>query len=583
MRPSKRTPHRTASSMSSTGDYPVIAKLIARIGRSPDTLLEILNAAQENYGHLSKDLLVYVSEQLSVPLSHIYGVATFYSMYTLEPVGEHHCMVCTDPACQIAGSEQVIQALEQARQTGKQPNLTVERVTCLGLCDQAPAALVNQSAYIDLKAGEIERLFDGSAARPRVQVSGEPRLMTRLIGALAPDDLEGHRRMGSFAALEKALTQMSPEQVIEQVKLSGLSGRGGANFPTGMKWQFTRSAEGFPKYAVCNFDESEPGTFKDRALVEGDPFRMIEGLMIAGYAVGAEQGFIFVRGEYPEAARLLDKVLVSLRQAGLLGKHILGKSFSFEITLRRSAGAYICGEETALFEAIEGNRGIPRVKPPFPTTHGLFNKPTTINNVETLAIIPEIVLNGGAWLRQWGTEKSIGLKLFCISGHVNQPGVVEAPFGITIRELIERFCGGFKGVPQAILMGGASGGLVPPQYFDLPLTREDLGKIGATIGSGVIMVFNQEVDLLQVLKTVAHFFVHETCGQCVPCRVGTNQVYKLLDKLTEGKASTADVEKLEEVCNTMRRLGLCGLGQTAPSPVLSSFQHFRQIYDLTEV
>lgn len=580
MKPSRRAPHRSRNTPSSTGAYPVIDELIARIGRSPDVLLEILNAAQENYGHLSKDLLVYVSEQLSVTLSHIYGVATFYSMYTLEPVGEHHCMICTDPACQIAGSEQVIQALEQAQKSDKQLNLTVERVTCLGLCDQAPVALVNQTAFVDLKASEIERLFDASAARPRVQVSGEPRLMTRLISKAAPDDLATHRRLGSFAALEKALTQMTPEQVIEAVKLSGLSGRGGANFPTGMKWQFTRAAEGSPKFAVCNFDESEPGTFKDRALVEGDPFRMVEGLMLAGYAVGAQQGYIFVRGEYPEAARLLEKVLASLRQAGLLGKHILGTDFNFEITLRRSAGAYICGEETALFEAIEGNRGIPRVKPPFPTTNGLFDKPTTINNVETLAIIPDIVQNGGEWLRQWGTEKSIGLKLFCVSGHVNQPGVVEAPFGITIRELIERFCGGFKGEPQAILMGGASGGLVPPQYFDLPLTREDLGKIGATIGSGVIMVFNQQVNLLEVLKTVAHFFVHETCGQCVPCRVGTNQVYKLLGKLTGGQATAADVEKLETTCNTMRRLGLCGLGQTAPSPVLSSFQHFREIYDL---
>jgi NADH-quinone oxidoreductase subunit F len=559
--------------------YTAIERIMARFNYQQDALLEVLNSAQESFGYLPEGLLRHVSHQLDVPLSQIYGVATFYHMYTLEPTGDHHCFVCTDPACAIAGGEDVLTASRRYARSTAQGTITVERATCLGLCDQAPAALDNGTAYVNLSADDITALFSGQSPRPRLQVTGEPRILTRLIGRLDPSDLEGHREHGAFSALETALHDMSPDAVIEAIKESGLAGRGGAGFSTGLKWEFTRTAEGAPKYVICNFDESEPGTFKDRTLMQGDPFRALEGVLLCGYAIGAEQGYVFIRGEYQAAAQTVQEAIDALYSANLLGQHILGTDFSFDLEIRRGAGAYICGEETALFEAIEGKRGNPRSKPPFPTTHGLFGKPTAINNVETLAIVPDLVLNGGAWLRQWGTEKSVGVKLFCLSGHVNRPGVVEAPYGITVRALIEQFGGGFVGEPQAILMGGAAGGLLPPEHFDVPLTNETLNPLGAPIGSGVIMVFNQDVNLLQILKTLARFFVHETCGQCMPCRLGTNQIHTLLGKIADGNGSTRDLEKLDDVCQWMRAITLCGLGQTAPSAVISALRYFRHDFE----
>lgn len=558
--------------------YEAINLAMKRFDYHKDSLLEALNVAQETFGYLPEDLLSYISEKLNLPLSHVYGVATFFNMFTFEPVGDHRCLVCGDPACSIAGAVEVLEAARQYAEKDADSRTVIERSTCLGLCDQAPAALVNQHAFVNLKAGEVAALFSGDAPRAKLQVSGEPRIMTRRIGELDPLDLDGQRAKSAFKALEKALQEMTPDEVIEQIKLSGLSGRGGAGFPTGLKWQFTRQAAGRPKYIVCNFDESEPGTFKDRALMEGDPFRVLEGALLAGYAVDAEKGIIFIRGEYPEATQIVQAAIDELYAVGLLGKDVLGSGFNFDLTIRRSAGAYICGEETALFEAVEGNRGFPRAKPPFPTTQGLYGKPTSINNVETLALVPDIVLQGGEWLRQWGTEKSPGIKLFCLSGDVNKPGVVEAPYGITVRKMIQQYGGGFRGEPQAILLGGAAGGLLRPDHFDTPLTHEDLRPLNLPIGSGVVMVFNQEVELLNVLKILARFFMHETCGQCVPCRVGTRQAYKLLDKIAAGKGAASDVERLEHLAVSMREIGLCGLGQTAPSPILSSFEHFRHIY-----
>jgi NADH-quinone oxidoreductase subunit F len=558
--------------------YAIVDEKLRQFGYRREALLEALNTAQEAYGYLSEDVLRYISDQLSTPLSQVYGVATFFNMFTFEAVGESRLLVCNDPACGIAGSDEVIKALRQHAKSKTSGSAMIEEATCLGLCDQAPAALVNQEAFVELEASSTEALFSGVGTKSKLQVSGEPQILTGRIGKIKPLDLEGHRADGAFSALEKALTEMTPDDVIEAVKSSGLAGRGGAGFPTGLKWQFTRQASGSPKYVVCNFDESEPGTFKDRVMMEGDPFRVLEGMILAGYATGADQGTIFVRAEYPEAAKIVEEAIKELRKAGLIGENILGSSFDFEAVVRHSAGAYICGEETALFEAIEGKRGFPRTKPPFPTTHGLFGKPTAINNVETLALIPEIVMHGGGWFRQWGTEKSPGIKLFCLSGHVNKPGVVELPYGITLRKAIEQHGGGFKGEPQAVLMGGAAGGLLHPDYFDTPLTHEDMQALDLPIGSGVVMVFNQDVELLNVLKRLARFFMHETCGQCVPCRVGTRQAYKLLDKIAAGEGQREDVDRLEHLANSMRAMGLCGLGQTAPSPILSSFQYFREIY-----
>lgn len=541
-------------------------------------LLPALHAAQRIYTYLPEPVLAAIGEALRVPLSEIYGVVQFYTMFYTEPVGKRIIRVCTDPACQIAGAEQILaEACQQAGilnpgETSADGSVTVERVTCLGLCDQAPGVLVDDTAFVQVGPTEVERLFTLSAQPSEIRVTGEPRVLTRRIGRLAPTDLEAHRTEDAFESLERSLKEMTPEQVIDQVKASNLVGRGGAAFPTGLKWQFARGAAGEPKYIVCNADESEPGTFKDRALMEGDPYRVLEGMAICGYAVGSSKGYLFIRGEYPQAAAVLQQAIDQAADAGLLGENILGTDFSFEIEIRRGAGAYVCGEETALFEAIEGKRGFPRLKPPFPTTNGLFDKPTVINNVETLSVIPDIVKNGGEWFKQWGTEKSAGVKLFCISGHVGQPGVVEAPFGLTVHELIGQYAGGFDGVPQAILMGGAAGGFLTPDQFNTPLTFEDLQPLGAPVGSGVVMVFNQEVDLKQVLKSLAHFFAHESCGKCYPCQLGTQRQMEILDRVAAGDAQPGDFERLQDIGLTMTDASLCGLGQTAGAAVLSAMK-----------
>jgi NADH-quinone oxidoreductase subunit F len=539
-------------------------------------LLPALHDTQKIYGYLPEAVLRAIGQALHVPFADVYGVVEFYTMFYNEPVGKRIVRVCTDPACALAGAEATLVAACQHAggihpgQTSADGQYTVERATCLGLCDQAPGALVDDTAFREVTAQDAPKLFEMAATLAELRIAGELRVLTRNIGTLAPTDLKAHRKAGAFAALEKAVKTLSPEQVIAEVKDSGLVGRGGAAFPTGTKWEGTRNAAGGPKYVVCNADESEPGTFKDRVLMEGDPFRILEGIMLCGLAIGAEKGYVFIRGEYPQAMAILQEAIDKLRAAKLLGDRLLGSDFSFDIEIRRGAGAYICGEETALFEAIEGKRGFPRVKPPFPTTHGLFMKPTAINNVETLACIPDIVANGGAWFKQTGTEKSTGSKLFCVSGHVKQPGVVEVPFGTPLRELVQKYCGGFDGEPKAILMGGAAGSFMTPDQFDARLSFEDLREIGAPVGSGVIMVFNDTVDLRDVLRGLAHFFAHESCGKCYPCQLGTQRQMEILERAAEGKTRAGDATALQDIGWTMTDASICGLGQTAASAVLSA-------------
>jgi NADH-quinone oxidoreductase subunit F len=336
---------------------------------------------------------------------------------------------------------------------------------------------------------------------------------------------------------------------------------------------------GEPKYVICNADESEPGTFKDRVLMEGDPFRVLEGMALAGFATGSEQGYVFLRGEYPLAREAMQTAIDAASEAGYLGQNVLGSGFNFEIEIRVGAGAYICGEETALFEAIEGKRGFPRVKPPFPTTHGLFGKPTAVNNVETLAASVDIVKHGSEWFRQWGTEQSAGTKLFCVSGHVARPGLVEVPFGTTVRTVLDEHCGGIVGELQAILMGGAAGGFLLPEQLDTPLTFEDLSAINAPVGSGVIAVLDSSVDLRDVLARLAHFFAHESCGKCFPCQIGTQRQAEVLDRATAGQSQPSDTERLMDVGWTMTDSSLCGLGQTAASAVLSALDHWPDLVD----
>ena len=396
----------------------------------------------------------------------------------------------------------------------------------------------------------------------------EPVLLRR-VGHIDPTRLADYEAEGGFEALRRAL-MLRPEHIIEMVKASGLVGRGGAAFPTGIKWEGAARQSTTPKYVVCNADESEPGTFKDRVLMEGDPFAIVEAMTICGYAIGAEKGYIYVRGEYPLAYRRLAHAVEEARKAGYLGASILGSDFSFDIELRRGAGAYVCGEETALFESIEGKRGQPRQKPPFPTEAGLFGKPTVINNVETFANIPWIVRNGPEWFRSIGPEGAPGPKLFCVSGAVNRPGVYEASMSITLRELIER-AGGVKDGRriQAVLVGGAAGAFVGPDALDVEMSFEGLRQVGAPLGSGAVMVIDDRADMWEVLMRIARFFAHESCGKCYPCQLGTQRQWEILQRMRQGQARPGDRARLEDLWATMADASICGLGQTAGSAIRS--------------
>jgi NADH-quinone oxidoreductase subunit F len=372
---------------------------------------------------------------------------------------------------------------------------------------------------------------------------------------------------------------MGPEVVVDEVTKSGLFGRGGAAFPTGIKWKGAAEAGGDQKYVVCNTDESEPGTFKDRAILLDDPHLMLEGMLIAGYAIGATKGYIYIRGEYPYIVPLVEKGLEEAREAGYFGENILNSGFSFDVEIRMGEGAYICGEETALFESIEGKRGFPRVKPPFPTTHGLFSKPTVINNVETLCNVPLIMNMGATKYRKIGTEKSTGPKLFCLSGDVELPGMYEVPFGITLRELLELAGGVTDGKKlQAILLGGAAGAFATEKHLDVKLSYEDLREVGLSLGSGVVMVFDETRDLRDVLKRLGKFFAHESCGKCYPCQMGTQRQAEILDRIADGKIVEGDLDRLQDVGWTMIDASLCGLGQTASTAVLSAMKEFPELF-----
>jgi NADH-quinone oxidoreductase subunit F len=411
-------------------------------------------------------------------------------------------------------------------------------------------------------------------------VSGDIRSLTSNCGQGHPTSLADYQARGGYAGLRKTLT-MTPQGVLAEVKAAGLLGRGGAAFPTGVKWEGAANAPGQPKYIVCNADESEPGTFKDRILMEEDPHRIIEGMIIAAYAVGASQGYIYVRGEYPYAFKVMSDAVAEARRAGAIGENIFGSGSDFDIEMRLGAGAYICGEETALLESIEGKRGLPRIKPPFPTTHGLFGKPTVINNVETFCNVPLIVERGAAEYRKMGTARSPGPKLFCLSGHVQRPGLYEVPFGVTLRHLLFDLAGGLtEGRKlQAVLMGGAAGAFAAEKDLDVILSFENLSAAGLPLGSGAVMVFDDSTDLRDVLKRLAHFFADESCGKCYPCQLGALRQYEILERNAAGRFVAGDRERLLDVGGTMIDASLCGLGQTAATAVLSAMKLWPEMFE----
>ena len=549
-------------------------------------LLPALHAAQSIYGYLPEPVAAEIGHALKVPLVDVYGVIDFYTMFYREPVGETVIQICSDPACALAGSDSVLEATcrrlniapDEVSHDGK---YSVASAPCLGLCDHAPAVLVGEKTISQADPTNVPEWLNGKNATPGGYIGGDLNILTANCGKGHPTSLSAYESEGGYAGLKAAFT-LTPEQVIAEIKASGLVGRGGAAYPTGIKWEGAATMNNQPKYVVCNADESEPGTFKDRVLMEGDPHRIIEGMVISAYAIGAHKGYIYIRGEYPNALKALEQAMTEAKRAGYLGGNILTSGFDFEVEIRRGAGAYICGEETALFESIEGKRGFPRVKPPFPTTHGLFGKPTVVNNVETLCNVPLIIEQGAQAYRKLGTEKSPGPKLFCISGDVIQPGLYEVPFGVTLRHLIFDLAGGIRdGYDlQVVLFGGAAGVFATSDKLDVRLSFEDLRTAGLSLGSGVVMVFDQSRDLRDVLKRLARFFAHESCGKCYPCQLGTQRQYEILERIANANPLPGDFERLSDVGWTMTDASLCGLGQTAASAVLSAMKLWPHMFQV---
>jgi NADH-quinone oxidoreductase subunit F len=548
-------------------------------------LLPALHAAQQLRGWIPEAFAAEVGRALGVPLAEVHGVIDFYAMLSREPLGRTIVRVCNAPVCALSGADAVAQALCRhlaiaPGETSADGEFTVEHAPCLGLCDHAPALLVGDAATGHALAEQAAAICAQSAATPLSFVGGDLRMLTVNCGGDSATSLDEYQRGGGYAGLRKALT-MTPDAVIAEVKASGLVGRGGAAFPTGVKWEGAAQAPGQPKYIVCNADESEPGTFKDRVLLEQDPHRTIEGMIIAAHAVGARKGYIYVRGEFPYAFNVMGKAVEEARQNGILGKSVLGTQLDFDIEMRLGAGAYICGEETALLESIEGKRGLPRIKPPFPTTHGLFGKPTVINNVETFCNVPLILEGGAGAYRKIGTERSPGPKLFCVSGQVERPGLYEVPFGVTLLHLLFDLAGGLKPGRklQAVLMGGAAGAFASEKDLDVALSFEELGAAGLPLGSGAVMVFDDSTDMRDVLKRLAHFFAEESCGKCYPCQLGTVCQHDILDRVASGRAVAGDRERLTDVGSAMTDASLCGLGQTAATAVLSAMKLWPELFN----
>ncbi len=516
-----------------------------------------------------------------------------------------HILVCGGTGCTSSGSVKIQDEFEkQLKEKGLENEVKVVQTGCFGLCALGPIIIVYpEGAFYSmvqvedvkeiveehiLKGRIVKRLlYDETVQDDQIKSLNEVnfykkqmRVALRNCGVIDPENIEEYIAVDGYQALGKVLTEMKPEEVVELVKASGLRGRGGAGFSTGMKWMFTANAVGDQKYVACNADEGDPGAFMDRSILEGDPHSVIEAMAIAAYAVGADKGFIYIRAEYPIAVSRLNIAIQQAKEAGLLGKNIFGTDFSFDLELRLGAGAFVCGEETALMNSIEGKRGEPRPRPPFPAVKGLFGKPTLLNNVETYANIPAIINNGVEWFQNIGTEKSKGTKVFALGGKIKHTGLVEVPMGTTLREIIEEVGGGIPNGKKfkAAQTGGPSGGCIPASHIDTPIDYDSLMQIGSMMGSGGLIVMDEDNCMVDIAKFFLEFTVDESCGKCAPCRIGTKRLYEILEKITSGKGTLEDLDNLEELCISIKESALCGLGQTAPNPILSTLHYFRDEY-----
>ena len=519
-----------------------------------------------------------------------------------------HVLVCGGTGCSSSGSAKLIERFEeQLQEKGLDKEVKVVRTGCFGLCEAGPVVIVYPEGtfYSRVKVEDVdeivsEHLLKGRKVQHLVYVDHKThessvqkslneigfykqqhRVALRNCGVIDPENIDEYIAFDGYQALAKALTEMTPEQVIQEVLDSGLRGRGGAGFPTGKKWQFARASKAEHKYFVCNADEGDPGAFMDRSLLEGDPHAIIEAMAIGGYAIGADEGWVYVRAEYPIAVKRLQKAIDQAREYGLLGEHIFGTDFNFDIHIRLGAGAFVCGEETALMASIEGKRGEPRPKPPFPAVKGLFESPTNINNVETLGNIAQIILKGADWFKSIGTPASTGTKVFALGGKINNTGLVEIPMGTPLRTIIEDIGGGIPNGKKfkAVQTGGPSGGCIPASLLDIPVEYDTLTSVGAMMGSGGMIVMDEDNCMVDIARFFLDFTVDESCGKCTPCRVGTRRMLEILQRITEGKGEEGDIEKLQTLAENIKNSALCGLGQTAPNPVLSTIKFFRDEYE----
>ncbi len=517
---------------------------------------------------------------------------------------KHYVLVCGGTGCESSKADDIFTNLKtEVANAGLEHDVQVVKTGCFGFCEKGPIVKVlpEDAFYVEVKPSDAEEIVKETLIKGRIvkrlayvdesgKTSAVPeeigfyqkqmRIVLRNCGLIDPEKIDEYIARDGYAALEKVLFEMTPDQVIEEMKISGLRGRGGAGFPTWMKWNFTKQVESDVKYIVCNADEGDPGAYMDRSTLEGDPHSVLEAMAIAGYTVGANQGFIYIRAEYPLAIKRLEIAMAQAREYGLLGQNILGSDFSFDIEIRLGAGAFVCGEETALLASIEGKRGMPTPKPPFPAVCGLWKKPTVINNVETWANVPVIITKGGKWFASIGTEKSSGTKVFALTGKIKNSGLVEVPMGTTLREIVYDIGGGIKGGKafKAVQTGGPSGGVITAKMIDTPIDFDNLVAAGSMMGSGGMIVMDEDDCIIDVAKFYQEFCVEESCGKCSPCRIGTRKLYDILTKISEGKGTMEDLEQLKEIGEAMKRAALCGLGQTAPNPVLSSLHYFYDEY-----
>ncbi|GAB6084947.1 NADH-quinone oxidoreductase subunit NuoF [Alkaliphilus crotonatoxidans] len=517
-----------------------------------------------------------------------------------------HVLVCGGTGCTSSGCQKIIDQLDEAlKEHQLQSEVKVVKTGCFGLCEAGPIVIVYPEGafYSRVKPEDVDRIAEEHLLKGRIvtellykdavrdgQIKAidqvnfykkQRRIALRNCGVINPESIEEYIAFDGYRALAKVLTEMSPQEVVEVVKESGLRGRGGGGFPTGLKWEFTAKAQADQKYVACNADEGDPGAFMDRSVLEGDPHALVEAMAIAGYAIGADMGYVYIRAEYPIAVHRLQIAIDQATEYGLLGKNIFGTDFEFHLEIRLGAGAFVCGEETALINSIEGKRGMPRPRPPFPAHKGIWNQPTLLNNVETYANIPQIILKGAQWFADIGTEKSKGTKVFALGGKINNTGLVEIPMGTTLKEVIYDIGGGIPNGKafKAVQTGGPSGGCIPADHLDVPIDYDNLIKLGSMMGSGGMIVMDEDNCMVDIARFFLDFTVDESCGKCTPCREGTKRMLELLEKITEGKGELTDIDKLESLAKGIKAASLCGLGQTAPNPVLSTLRYFRHEYE----